>query len=198
MPPKADAAAPPSPPDETGMSGKLVIIGIVAVALLGAGGSWWFRYSSTHEAAKFWGPETATLIRDASAVRFLAFSEPVTNQVAKFDSPTDPDFSDVPQATRDVTEARGLVHLRNALLESHNFNWPSVPTSSTTRWTRALVFTDKATGRDACVLFAPESKLVASTETNSTVSFEPISAGVAQMFGEFESLPTAEPPASAR
>ena len=97
-----------------------------------------------------------------------------------------------------MTEARGLVHLRNALLESHNFNWPSQPTSPTMRWKYALVFTDDATGHSVYVLFAPESKLVASMETNRTLSFEPMASGVDQMFGEFEALPAIESPTPTR
>jgi hypothetical protein len=168
------------------------------VALVAAGGSWWFRYSSTHQAAKFWGVETASLIRDASVVTFSTFSERVSNQGAKFDSAADHSFADEPQVRHDVTEARGLVHLRNALLESHNFNWPSQRASTTMRWKHALVFTDSATGHSVCILFSPESKLVASLETNSELSFEPMAAGVAEMFGEFEALPAIESPAPAR
>ena len=47
------------------LSGKLVIIGIVGVALAGAGAGWWFRYNATHRAAEFWGPQAVRLIRDA-------------------------------------------------------------------------------------------------------------------------------------
>ena len=195
---KATSPAPPSEPEETGFSGKLLIIGILTVAFVAAGGSWLFRYSSTHQAAKFWGAETARLIRDAPTVTFATFSEPVNNQAAKFDSATGHNFVDASQVKRDVTEAHGLVHLRNALLESHNFTWPSQPTSPTMHWKQALVFTDSATGHSVCVLFSPESKLVASTETNSTLSFEPISSGVDQMFGEFEALPAIESATPAR
>jgi hypothetical protein len=49
-------------------SGKLVIIGILAVAVASAAASWWFRYAATHRAAQYWGPETARLIRDAPTV----------------------------------------------------------------------------------------------------------------------------------
>ena len=195
---KATSPAPPSEPEETGFSGKLLIIGILTVAFVAAGGSWMFRYSSTHQAAKFWGAETARLIRDAPTVTFATFTEPVSGQAEKSDSAADHNFAAAPQVTRDVTEAHGLVHLRNALLESHSFNWPSQPASPTTHWKHALVFTDSATGHSVCVLFSPESKLVASLETNSTLSFEPISSGVDQMFGEFEALPAVESPAPAR
>jgi hypothetical protein len=46
-------------------SGKLLIFGILTVAVLLAGASWWFRYIATHRAARFWGPEAVRLIRDA-------------------------------------------------------------------------------------------------------------------------------------
>ena len=46
-------------PSASGISGKLLIIGILTVAFLAAGTSWWFRYSATHRAATFWGPAAA-------------------------------------------------------------------------------------------------------------------------------------------
>ena len=54
------------PPRTRVVSGKLIILGILAVALLAAGISWVFRYNATHHAAGFWGSKAARLIRAIS------------------------------------------------------------------------------------------------------------------------------------
>ncbi len=197
MPPKADSPVP-APPSGSAASGKLVIIGILAVALAAAGISWWFRFHTTHRAAEFWGPEAAQLIRDAPTVMLSTFSTPVTTQSTKIVSPVRGDYGAEPQVRHNVTSAKGLVHLRNALLEDQSFNWPSQPTSPFMQWEQALIFSDSNMGRSVYVLFSPELKLVASVETNRTLSYETISEGVAEMFAEFESLPADNPAAPAR
>src|SRR5215212_1559074 len=74
MPPKAKTNDAPPPSAGSTASGKLVIIGILTIALTGAAVSWFFRYNATHRAATFWGGETATLIRDAPQV--ILFRKP--------------------------------------------------------------------------------------------------------------------------
>src|SRR5438270_10988443 len=97
-------------PSTTYVSGKLVIIGVVTVSLIGAVASWLFRYNATHRAAKFWGPEAAVLIRDAPHVTVKR--RPLTGNFFANEV--------------DVSHARGLVHLRNALLEDQDFDWYTV------------------------------------------------------------------------
>src|SRR4051794_4880249 len=71
MPPKATTAEDLPPSSVSTISGKLLIIGILVLALVAAAASWWFRHNATHRAAKFWGPEAAILIRDAPNVELL-------------------------------------------------------------------------------------------------------------------------------
>src|SRR3989304_2712639 len=70
------------------------------------GSSWWFRYSATHRAAQFWGPQAAELIRDAPHVTLRSAAAAADGQ----------DAADA-AVPRDVSHAKGLTHLRNALLE---------------------------------------------------------------------------------
>src|SRR5688572_29599931 len=82
------------------ISGKLVIVAILAFALAAAGASWWFRYNATHRAAKFWGPDDARRIRDAPFVELYYIND-------------DPDAL---STIREISKAPGLTHLRHALL----------------------------------------------------------------------------------
>src|SRR5690348_9790168 len=124
----------------SGLSGKLLIIGILAIAFVAAGTSWWFRYSATHGAATFWGP-SATLIRDARVVELW---KPVNFHPELRDPTLFTDDSE----WHDISAAHGLVHLRNALLEDHSFKWPpiKIPTNTDWRqWTLGLRFRDGST-----------------------------------------------------
>src|SRR3954453_9219936 len=124
MPPKADTAAPAAPRTEPNTSGKWVILGILAVGFTAAGASWWFRYNATHHAATFWG-RNAWLIRDADRVQLLDIrpapkNAPPQNGTLSINADN---FSVVGQ--QDITQAHGLAHLRNALLEDQSFGGPA-------------------------------------------------------------------------
>jgi hypothetical protein len=132
-------------------SGKRLILAVVAIALLAASASWWFRYSATHRSAQFWGPQAGTLIRDAKHVT-LRSDAPSTDAEGGAEA-------DVP---RDITGAKGLTHLRNALLEDANYLWDSAAKADT-NWSNSLVFAaaDGAEPR-AVVLFSPDFKWVSN------------------------------------
>jgi hypothetical protein len=179
MSPKATNNTPPPVPT---ISGKWLIIGVLSVAVVGAGGSWWFRYSSTHQAALFWGPHSAPLIRDAPRVDFY--------RDQGFDSSI---------KIRNVTAAQGLVHLRNALLEDRSYQWPANPSPAGARWEWVLIFRDDDANQQVELSFSPKCKFVATSDRSDTIlSCEPIAAGLREMFAEFAAAPSAQPATPAR
>jgi hypothetical protein len=182
MPPKANTAAEPSSAAGSTVSGKLVIIGILTVALTGAAVSWFFRYNATHRAAEYWGPETARLIRDAPIVEVFNPTTPIT--IPSNDTAGVGGFID---ETRDVSTAHGLVHLRTALLEDHSFDWPPKPVSPDVQWKHSLLFRNKGLGNTAILLFSPDFKLVNVAGAKEMLSCAPIAAGLREMFAEFSS-----------
>jgi hypothetical protein len=184
MSPTAKTADSSQPSADSNVSGKLLIIGIVIVAVASAAISWWFRYNATHRAADFWGPETARLIRDAPVVQVFNSSTPValpsndTAGVSGFINSAD---------TRDVSNARGLVHLRTALLEDHNFDWPPSPMSPDIEWKQGLIFRNEGGGNVAILLFSPDLKWVSVVGTKEMLSCAPMANGLREMFAEFSS-----------
>jgi hypothetical protein len=171
-------------PTGSATSGKLVIVGIVTVAFCAAAISWYFRYNATHRVAEFWGPETVRLIRDAAIVEAINLSTPIT--IPRGDTAGVGGFIDTSE-NRDVSTAHGLVHLRNALLEDHNFAWPPSPNSPDIQWKRGLIFRDKGLGNAVILLFSPDLKLVSVAGSNEMLSCAPIAAGLGEMFAEFSS-----------
>lgn len=166
----------------SGISGKVVIVSILSVALLSAAVSWLFRYSATHGAVKFWGPEAATIIRDAPVVtvyRAENFQDPATAAVMKQIKGTD----------FEISNAHGLTHLRNALLEDHNFDWSTVdnvPSQTSSKW--GLMFADPKAGKSTTIWLSDDFQKV-SRENDATmrsVTVDPIMAkGLREMFAEF-------------
>src|SRR5262245_5327090 len=110
MSPKANTDPDPPPSRGSAVSGKLVIISILFVAIVAAGVSWAFRVYATHRAAGFWGPQAAWLIRSSQ-----------TAKLSRIDRSSDGTIRI--KTTRDVSNAPGITHLRNALLEDKSFEW---------------------------------------------------------------------------
>ena len=87
----------------------------------------------------------------------------------------------------DISTAHGLVHLRNALLEDHSFNWPPAkiaPDVEWTQWTQGLQFRDGSTG--VLVLFSSDFKFVRMVERRGdVVCANRYAKGLREMFAEF-------------
>jgi hypothetical protein len=175
-------SAESKPPSAPAISGNLVIVGIVVVAVCAAAISWWFRYNATHRAAKFWGPEAATIIRDAPLVTIY--------HPGNFNDPNEAAIKKKIAATElDISNAHGLTHLRNALLEDHNFDWTTVekdPFQASERW--GLMFADPKAGKATTVWLSDDFRYASAldgTERRS-VSVDPVMAkGLLEMFTEF-------------
>jgi hypothetical protein len=171
-------------------SGKLVIIGILTVAIVSAVGGWWFRYANTHGAAMFLGPSAARLIRDAPHVELIALSTARPNFA---NANRDIDLLFPPSDRIDISAARGLTHLRNALLEDRSYSWPAESARADAAWKWAMIFSDE--DESAVLLFAPGWEAMATLERPERIlSCEPIAAGLASMLGQL----AAEAPQQAR
>lgn len=211
MPPKADSPANLTPLAEPSVSGKWVILGILAVAFVAAGGSWIFRYNATHRAVEFWGPQAARLIRDASRVDIFrlrteeAGSVPATARI-----PLKSDRTLYGYDQHIISKAHGLAHLRNALVEDRSFEWPAEAPSSDPPWRWALTFWrspdritplggpswtqkamdamhDKKQPVMTCILFTEDctQATVVEPANGKVISCKPIAAGLREMFAEF-------------
>jgi hypothetical protein len=159
-------------------SGKLVIVGILTIALASAAASWWFRYSATHRAAEFWGPEVSHLIRDAPIVRLCRLKS-AENEIhasaARIERGT--------AHCADVRQAKGLTHLRNALLEDRSFHWSKRADADKT-WRWALVFRDDERRLECILLFSDDGSQVTVPPAGGVLSCSPISSGLLEMFHE--------------
>jgi hypothetical protein len=158
-------------------SGKLLIVGVLAIGVAAAAASWWFRYSATHHAAQFWGPQAAALIRDAPHVTLRS------------DTPSaDGSSGDVADVPRDISSAKGLTHLRTALQEDASFDWTAAGPPDT-NWSNSLVFAaSEGAAPRAVVMFSPDFSWAAdgsaAEPAKHAVSTAPIAKGLKEFFAE--------------
>lgn len=173
-------------------SGKLVIVGILVVAFAAAGMSWWFRYSATHRAAEYWGPKAARLIRDAPAVQFWPHEPPADLETVRMALISTGNIVD-PAAVRDITNARGLIHLRNALLDDRSYRWPAVDPPEGANWKWVVSFRNDPANEGAMVILSDDCKLLVDFDRpRQVLSCESIAVGLSEMIADF----VAEPPAA--
>jgi hypothetical protein len=158
-------------------SGKLLIAAMLLAALAAAAASWWFRYSATHRTVEFWGPEAAVLLRDAPHVALRSY-----------DQGTNTDVTSAKSTSHDISNARGLVHLRTALLEDSSYDW-SAKTAVDSDWKSSLVFEVTAGAEPRLViLFSPDFNWAANGSSDAmpqpVVCCKPISDGLKTFFNE--------------
>jgi hypothetical protein len=182
-------------------SGKLLILAMVGIGLAAAGASWWFRYSATHRAAEFWGPEAARLIRDADKIVLCRVRANDEDADSAADTLLLPDgIARRTVVCRNVSAAPGVTHLRNALLEDHSFDWPATSELPPAGWRWCLAFHDTSAREDVYVWFSPDldfaTHSLSAAESPRVASCERIAVGLAEIFAEqfsTDDLPPAPP-----
>ncbi len=100
------------------VSGRLLIVVTVGLALVMSGGAWWYHYQESRRAAAFWGVTGARLLTMAPTVEFLELGEgrPAAEQQSQV-------AGHAVSATHDLSGEKGLVHLRYVFAEDANFQW---------------------------------------------------------------------------
>lgn len=176
------------------VSGKLIVLTLVALGLGTTLFSLWFTYRSTYRTLRMWGPETARLIQAAQQVTVLRL-EPDIGDVAVDGPRLQVGGETLPIAQqRDFSQVRGLIHLRQALLQDANFRWDAPLDECQPMWGYALRFEQQ--GRTATLAFSLDCGRVALADSDTAVALSPaVTEGLADFFAE--SFPKqAEPPAS--
>jgi len=110
----------------------LLLLGVVAAAV-----AWSYNFRETNQALQAWGPSGVRLIRDAKHVTYVRLAEPATpgdlTQHASRHPKTD---------HQDISRAKGLLHLRRALLDDRSFHWQLDTDLADVRFAHVLAFHD--------------------------------------------------------
>lgn len=164
---------------------------ILAVALTGAAISWYFRYKATHRAAEFWGPKAARLIRDATHIELFKLAPSTRTDTSDTTLKLRGEIYAI-VAPAEVSAARGMTHLRNALLEDVSFDAFGLGSEQVPPhyWRWVLYFRDNTDGQSVSVLFSDDcSRATLKNGNGATADCEPIAKGLREMFDEFISAP---------
>ncbi len=149
--------------------GKLVIVGIVGLAVAAAALSTWYHYRHSHRALDFWSPQAALTIAEAPEVLVM--------QLARVDQPQAADRAIEFQggwwrivAEHDAKGARGMANLRRALVLDTTFDWQT-QNDGQPQWQFAATY---GAGSEATtVLFDFNSRQVARPERTRTALLDP-------------------------
>lgn len=130
---------PPTTTPNRGLPGSRLVLGILALAVGLASFAIWFQWTQTRRCLAFFGPDVAAAIQASPRVEAWRLG---------------PHGSSGHMLTRsraDLSQSRGLVHLRHGLVEDANYDWsaPPRPPRPTAAWDVALAFfeADAATPR---------------------------------------------------
>ncbi len=153
--------------------GKLVIVGILTVALAASLFSVYYHYRAQHHALDLWGNTSAQLIAESPEVEVVLLGDETDPEAASADdSETRRAIESGDRAwkiasSKDARQARGMNNVRRALVTDTTFDWDEKPAADgDPHWTHALVFND---GRNwATVLFDFDSHQIALTGSRKT------------------------------
>ncbi|MDP6442505.1 MAG: hypothetical protein QGG36_18465 [Pirellulaceae bacterium] len=158
--------------------GKIVIVGIFAIAFAGAIIAFFSQRADRDQALAFWGVEAGLAVRDAKTVEFLQFGPPPTADAPPPEN--DEQFATLFVAGQelpvrrsiDITDSPGVIKARLALIEDRAFAFDAPPPPGEPQWNAAIRFRHKELVV-TCALDV-ERNLLYCVESQKQVSVAPI------------------------
>jgi hypothetical protein len=123
------------------VSGRIVILTALGIAVALSGGAWWYHYQATRQAAKFWGPTGVRLLVKSPSLELLELGAPATSDDAQQTL-----ARQAIVASHDLSRKPGLIHLRFVFTQDAYFHWSERQREKVgggSIWEYALRFTDE-------------------------------------------------------
>lgn len=122
---------------------KAVILILFALAIAGGSIAIWYHYDQGRYVRVLWGPAAASTVRNSQHVELLVLDP--TRVPPDLSDTTWPDWlASAVTARHDLTAARGLIHVRHALLVDASYEQPVSSSTSSPHWHYALHFIRQA------------------------------------------------------
>jgi len=126
-----------------GQSGTKLVLILAGLALTAGVTSWLYRYEAAHQATTFWGVEAARLIAQPAEAEVFVLTVPGAEGIAE----EGVELLDLgrkyqPGEAKGLTNARGMVHLRHALMSDGSYEWDAPVDPATVDWGWCLRFFD--------------------------------------------------------
>jgi len=159
--------------------GQRLILGMLAIAVVAAGGAWWYQYQQGQRVLALWGADNAFRIRlapDCDLLKLRPAETPGAEQIS------------IAGQHRAITSihpighAQGFVHARQALIVDASYDWEA-ETQVPADWQYALRFRD---GQGATILaFDLEQALVVDIDhPDRRAKIPSMSSGLRRFFAE--------------
>jgi hypothetical protein len=175
--------------------GSHVIVAIFVLAIAGAGFAWAFRYYRSRNILALWGPEAAQLFRDQADEIWLDTLKPTDAEVV-----TQPTLAVDGRKleiikSQNIAGARGILNVRQALIERPSFAWGKPRGDCRPRWEYALVFVSSESGHKATLVVDTLCGRIKLLETGKEIA---LTDRIAQALNDFvrEQLKPQQPPAA--
>ncbi|MEX0791520.1 MAG: hypothetical protein WD045_00185 [Pirellulaceae bacterium] len=139
-------------PEPSGLPGWLVVVFIMGAASLVAFFALIHHWQQGRRALDYFGSEAAFAIRHYPEVELLRLNETGPEQDYPVDAEIEPVSGLKIQERHDISEARGLIHFRQALIGDGSYRWPPKNTDTPPAWRWALVVSDPDREDDYTVL----------------------------------------------
>jgi hypothetical protein len=157
-------------------TGRIVILGMVVIALLAALYAQWHLYFDSRRALEYYGADASTLVQQSDHLDLL-YLAPVTPelQARRLAEITILDETYVVTKMANIDKAPGVIHARTALLSDSNYDWISTANGSP-NWVYAFQFRkNKST---AIVAFSPGSSQAILVGGKNAISIAPIAPAI--------------------
>ena len=165
--------------------GKHVIIFIFGTALAAAIFAWSFQYMRGRHILELWGADNARLIRvEAEQIQLLSLlpADDAADAVPQRNLTIDDQSFAVVEAA-EITDAPGIIHAKQSLIEDASFQWDKPRGECPPRWQFALEF--RAGQHVATVLIDTNCERARLLETGHEAAIHPkIFAGWMTFIGE--------------
>ena len=162
-------------------NGSWVIGGIMALGAAASIFAWLFQHYQTDESLAFWGSEAAQRIRLASQVELLQLGP--ADDPKSIERLTGPGISLGVTNKRDISQARGLTHARQALLQDVSYQYDRPPADCTGPFSIALRFSSES--NSATLLFDLNCPRVRNLSTGAEARLgQRLTEGLKKFLGE--------------
>lgn len=159
--------------------GKFVVLFIFGVSLVAGGVAVWHLYEKGDRTKEFWGTENAVLIYHAPQVELLKLhvGDDVPQEVLE-EILVEGRFRPVIDR-QDISQARGLIHFRGALIEDASFDWNKPRGDSPSHWQYIFRFTKD--GDQAALAIDVASARARLVGSDRELSIAPIVQGAKEL-----------------
>lgn len=180
----ADSLTPAASPEPSGLPGWLVVVFIMGAASLVAFFALIHHWQQGRRALEYFGSEAAFAVRHYPDVELLRLSETGPEEDSPPQLEIEPVSGQEIQDRHDISEARGLIHFRQALIGDGSYRWPPKNTDTSPAWRWALVVSDPARDDRYTVLIDDINGHIRGEDKPQPIDCGPILKGMEKFFAD--------------